>query len=364
MAHADCPVNGQGWRHSWTSGGSDQHSHADWRTASEWPSHQSWWQQQQPWWQCGVCQAWNQGAKKKCQSCGCKRSVAMSAGQGTKAAGEQHAQQSRGAEIRQQLQQLQDRVVPLTQGPGPETVVKMEPASAARDDIGTELTQLRQSLASLPQGSHMDSSRAAIQARITELNKQIRPQGAQLDTCRDAIARARRRREEADEIIALTQAVRQQAIAEEEKLKDDLCKLSAAVLPSDAQPNSVTSMNASLAKVLSDMREGQAAGKVAPEAIAEAEKLMSTLSQGIEQISLLAREAAVGQVGMTADSTTGRERPPQSAGDSPIQEPPLARVRLNTKTSPGGQGQAPPMPSAGCAASEGFPAASAETARA
>ena len=74
-------------------------SQQSWNAGSAQAYH-SWWTEQQ-WWQCGICSGWTGEAKKKCPTCGCKRTWAqqsvaseLDGKQGTNLVG------SRGLEIR------------------------------------------------------------------------------------------------------------------------------------------------------------------------------------------------------------------------------------------------------------------------
>ena len=148
-----------------------------------------------------------------------------------------------------------------------------------------------------------------------------KPVGAQLDACKAAITRARKRSEEAEELIAQLQVVRAEAVEETNRLCKELADIQSRV-PQVAKLNSsdssIDAMNKALATVLSEMKTGG----VAPTVVDEAEALMAKLSVGIERVAELAKEAARTQ------NVGGLQQP---VGDPPA-EPPV-KVRLLNKTS-------------------------------
>ena len=183
---------------------------------------------------------------------------------------------------------------------------------------------MKVSLASLPEGDAYTDVRASITQRIDTLRKQAskaKPVGAQLDACKAAINRARKRTEEAEELIALMQAVRDEAAEETSRLCKELVEIQSRVPQEadvDKSDSSIDAMNKALATVLGEMKTGG----VAPAVVGEAEALMAKLSAGIERVAELAREAA---------RTQNMGDIQQSVGDPPA-EPPV-KVRLLNKTS-------------------------------
>lgn len=332
-----------------------QRGSADWGSRAGEGSTALWWHGQQ-WWSCGICSGWCTAETKKCNRCGCKKSWAQIAAQqpAGSGSGDQalHARDahlaavSKGTEIRQQLVQLQGRALPLAAN-SPEPASKHVEDDAAHLEVGKVISQLKASLAALPPGDACADVRASITQRIEELRKQAsrtKPVGAQLDACKAAISRARKRREEAEDLIALSQVVRAEAQEEEERLCQELAEIQARVpheahVQSGSVPmSSIDVMNQALAKVLSEMK----IGGVAPLVVGEAELLMSKLSEGIERVAVLAKEAARSQCAMNPDFIAARPAAsPHSGGPmegspapgtSPSDEPP-AKHRLLSKTA-------------------------------
>ena len=101
-----------------------------------------WWHGQQ-WWTCGVCVGWCTGETKKCKRCRCKKSYAQVAAARPTAAGwgtsdntlEKTAVSSKGAEIRQQLEQLKCRAMPLMSAQGTPTT-KLADDEQAVEEVG------------------------------------------------------------------------------------------------------------------------------------------------------------------------------------------------------------------------------------
>ena len=116
---------------------------------------------------------------------------------------------------------------------------------------------------------------------------------ARLDDCEAAVGRAAKRRQEAEDIIKIAEVVRRSAEDEENKLKADLLQLqSSASEKTGGSEDSIAQMNASLVRVLSETN-----GRfVESHAVAEAEKLLESLSVGLSRVAQLARHAAESQV--------------------------------------------------------------------
>ena len=118
----------------------------------------------------------------------------------------------------------------------------------------------------------------------------MKPLGAQLDDCEEAVGRAAKRRQEAKDTIKIAEVVKRNATDEENKLKAELLQLqSSAMEKTGGSKDSIAQMNAPLVRVLSEMKVSQF---VKAHAVVEAEKLMESLSVGLSRMAQLARHAA------------------------------------------------------------------------
>ena len=107
----------------------------------------------------------------------------------------------------------------------------------------------------------------------------MKPLGARLDDCEAAVGRAAKRRQEAEDLSKFAEVVRRNAADEENKLKAELLLLqSSASEKTGGSEDSIAQMNASLVRVLSEMKVSQF---VEAHAFAEVEKLMESLSLGL-----------------------------------------------------------------------------------
>ena len=106
-----------------------------------------------------------------------------------------------------------------------------------------------------------------------------KPVGARLDDCEAAVGRVAKRRQEAEDIIKIAEVVRRSAADEENKLKAELGQLlTSAAEKTGGSEDSIARVDASLVRVLSEMKFVEA------HAVAEAEKLMESLSVGLSQL--------------------------------------------------------------------------------
>ena len=99
--------------------------------------------------------------------------------------------------------------------------------------------------------------------------------------------------------------VRRNAEDEENKLKPELLQLqSSAAEKTGGSEDSIAQMNASLVRVLSEMKGSQF---VEAHAVAEAEKLVESLSVGLSRVAQLARHAAESQMKVEISVGTPKE---------------------------------------------------------
>ena len=245
---------------------------------------------------CGICSGWTGEAKKKCSKCGCKRTWAqqsvaaeLDGKQGTNFVG------SRGLEIRQKLEQLQARAAVIEKQSTDSTPAASNPKV---DPLKLTLKIcLKMNLMMMFRAVLVDKHRDA----VLEATR-MKPLGARLDDCEAAVGRAAKRRQEAEDIIKIAEVVRRNAEDEENKLKAEVLQLqSSAAEKTYGSEDSIAQMNASLAKVLSEMKWSQF---VEAHAIAEAEKLMESLSVGLSRVAQSARQAAESQMSVEIPAGT------------------------------------------------------------
>ena len=161
----------------------------------------------------------------------------------------------------------------------------------------------------------------------------MKPLGARLDDCEAAVGRAAKRRQEAEDIIKIAEVVRRSAEDEENQLKAELLQLqSSAAEKSGGSEDSIAQMNASLARDLSEMKGSQF---VEAHAVADAEKLMESLSVGLSRVAQLARHAVESQmkVEISMGTPKGTARGGRDADWTLAQQPDRRRPRITGKTS-------------------------------
>ena len=194
---------------------------------------------------------------------------------------------------------------------------------------------LKLTLENLPKDDSYDDVRAVLvdmyMDSVLEATR-MKPLGARLDDYEAAVGRAAKRRQEED-IIKIAEVVRRNAEDEENKLKAELLQLqSSAAEKSGGSEDSIAQMNASLARVLSEMKESQF---VEAHAVAEAEKLMGSLSVALSRVAQLARHAAESQMKIEISLRTpkGTARGGRDADWTPAQQPDKRGPRITGKTS-------------------------------
>ena len=195
---------------------------------------------------------------------------------------------------------------------------------------------LNLTLENLPKDDSYDDVRAVLVDKqrdaVLEATR-MKPLGARLDDCEAAVGRAAERRQEAEDIIKIAEVVRRNAADEENKLIAELLQLqsSAAEKPSGSE-DSIAQMNASLARVLSEVEGSQF---VEAHAVAEAEKLMESLSVGSSRVAQLARHPAESQmkVEISVGTPKGTARGGRDVDWTRAQQPDRRRPRINGKTA-------------------------------
>ena len=134
----------------------------------------------------------------------------------------------------------------------------------------------------------------------------MKPLGARLDDCEAAVGRDAKRRQEAEDMSAA----------------EKTC----------GSEDSIAQMNASLVRVLSEMKGSQF---VEAHEVAEAEKLMESLSVGLSRVAQLARHEAESQMKVETSVGTPKAtaRGGRNADWTPAQQPDRRRPRITGKTS-------------------------------
>ena len=161
----------------------------------------------------------------------------------------------------------------------------------------------------------------------------MKPLGARLDDFEAAVGRAAKRHQEAEDVIKIAKVVRRNAEDEENKLKAELLQLqSSAAEKTGGSEDSIAQVSAYLVRVLSEMKGSQS---VEAHAVAEAEKLMESLSVGLSRVAQLARDAAESQmkVEIFVGTPKGTARGGRDADWPPAQQPDRRRPRITGKTS-------------------------------
>ena len=125
--------------------------------------------------------------------------------------------------------------------------------------------------------------------------------------------------------------MRRNAADVENKLKAELLQLqSSAAKKTGGSEDSIAQMNASLARVLSEIQGSQF---IEAHAVAEAEKLMESLSVGLSRVAQLARHAAESQmkVEISVGTPQGTARGGRDADWTPAEQPDWRRHRITGK---------------------------------
>ena len=257
---------------------------------SSWSSNRSyasagehWAPQLSQWWQCKVCEYWTPSQTKKCKGCGIKKSWAQTVTGGIPWNPSQ--QSSAGASLNTVRTQLDVTTSQEQNGSNPSHSIKA----------------LENALAQVPTGEAFAATRDVITSQIADLKKNItrsKPMGAQLDSCKAAIERATKRKQNALEAAEKAHKDLQEAENQIEYLQKDLIDLEAQVAnhhnqdtiqQNVAQVDSVQSMADALQKVLIEMN---ASPTVPQETVAQAGQYMTALMSGIQNIANTAQQAA------------------------------------------------------------------------
>ena len=231
----------------------------------------------------------------KCKQCGCKKSWAQAAGSTSVDRGNHGQTQATGGTsnpIRNKLDELQGVLKPLTQSPPESSTLD----GSAKGEVGEEIRQLEKAIVSLPEGSSYDGTREQLRGNIAALKMKIsrsKPLGAQLDSCKAAMARAQKRMQDANEVIQKASVARDEAEKEHQRLAAEMTALELQ-MPS-AQPlqepkDSIAGLNHALAKMLEELKTSS---YVDSEDVKRAEALTQQLTVGLAQIAQMAAAQAV-----------------------------------------------------------------------
>ena len=167
-------------------------------------------------------------------------------------------------------------------------------------ETSAQITALEGALAQVPAGAMFENTRTVMQGQIALLKASIsksKPIGLRLESCRAAVARAAKRKEEAEAAVVAAVFAESKATAEHAQYVNDLAELErelsssvgASVQPADCVQN----MASALQRVVGEMKSSPL---VPLELVKQAEQQMETLLSGVKQISALATQAAQAQV--------------------------------------------------------------------
>ena len=112
-----------------------------------------------------------------------------------------------------------------------------------------------------------EEARRSLQGRLLSLRRETSKSkriGTQIDECHAAIERAQKRRKEAEELLTLTELLREEAAHDEERLLGEMQELQSQI-PTEAGPptggeqpvSSLDTMNKVLSMVLMEMQASQ-----------------------------------------------------------------------------------------------------------
>ena len=274
----------------------------------------------------------------KCRQCGMRKSWAQAVAPTATAAASpastpvQPAAKTINANIEQVFAKITQMPKPmdLTEARAP-LALPMDKAS-----LNASIKALEAALHHLPPESTHDATRAHLIERISAEKRLImkaKPLGAQLDSCKAALERAQRRREQAQEAMDLAKATLESAGVEVQRLQSELNELESTVA---MQPqggnhgatyaNSIEGMVASLQKVLEEMKTSRT---VPVEYILETETKMTALLTGVQRIADYAKQQAA-----AAAATTIKAEPQ-------ARPTPNARTLSRSLTDPPEPGAAP-----------------------
>ena len=98
-------------------------------------------------------------------------------------------------------------------------------SNKADNELAMELKRVETAREALPRDAKYDGTRKDLDDQKEDLRRQIlrsRPLGARLDSCRAAVERAKKRRDQAEQAAALAIRVKKEADSELEKYENDL----------------------------------------------------------------------------------------------------------------------------------------------
>lgn len=270
-------------------------------------------------WTCGHCQTvnWaNYGSqKKRCSTCGIKKSY-RDAALGGHAHGPPQSQQNA---VRSQIQSVQAQLanpvlrIPAVACAPPPLDAALRAASDAspagpvdRKAILADIKEL-EGLAAGIQNPALMHIKDELNERISQkknLLHKTRPVGVQLDGARDLVSRSQARHKDAHDILAQAQKAAEAADVELANATAALAAVEADLSqadPGSAQPNCIEDMASSLTRVITEMRGGTS---VPQHLLSETEQHMHNLMRGVRAISAATLAAALAASGPPLEGPT------------------------------------------------------------
>ena len=165
---------------------------------------------------------------------------------------------------------------------------------SSRGELSAQIKALEAALAQLPEGPLLSATRDSLTAEIARTKKlitELRPVGARLDACREALQRASTRQAQLQETARLTHSALQASETEVQRLTLELSSLEAAVAKQEKSPNCLDQLKVGMESVITEMVAG---GAVKDDILAEARGHMAKLFDGLTTISLSCRAASSG----------------------------------------------------------------------
>ena len=199
-----------------------------------------------------------------------------------------------GMQTRQQLSQVTSRLTAMESDVSMESLSDGKPAQEDRSVLSAHIKTLESTLATLPITPQFAEHRVALEEEILLAKKRImllKPVGARIDECRQALGRAVKRQLEAQETLRLAAVTLEKANTEGTTLAEDLSQLEAAVASepiSQSPENSLQQLRSGMEAVPTDMESaGSLAGDLVSGAGLCVQQLFTQLSSVAETLKMV-----------------------------------------------------------------------------
>ena len=242
-----------------------------WFQGKAWTTDENgWWIQAtaQPW-RCTLCGKDNTAKAKVCAQCNARRAWASRDTPSqpmTSAPVQSPAQTAPGMQTRQQLLQVNSRLTAMESDTSMEPSGNDKPVQEDRSQLSAHIKTLEAALATLPSTPQFAKHRGPLEEEILLAKKRIvllKPVGARIDACRQALVRATKRQQEAQETMRLASATLEKANTEVSSLSSDLAELEATVASepiAQTRENSLEQLRSGMEAVLTDMESSSCIG--------------------------------------------------------------------------------------------------------